>query len=215
MRHGPPEPRKGWRIERIDCIDCIDCIDRTPLGEALLALLHTGFFGDVDNILQLESEDEIPCGVLQPALQPYLPEWRKNLSVPEWTFREGAHIFKVSLGRIWRRIAIPARQTLDALASAILSAVEFDHDHLYKFTYRTRFGVSERVNHPYMDEKPWTSEVLAGEVPLRVGQRMTFVFDFGDRWEFDVTLERVDPDMAIEEPAVLETHGEPPAQYGW
>jgi hypothetical protein len=41
------------------------------------------------------------------------------------------------------------------------------------------------------------------------------VFDFGDWWEFDVTLERVDPDMVIEEPVVLEKHGESPDQYGW
>ena len=40
-----------------------------------------------------------------------------------------------------------------------------------------------------------------------------YVFDFGDWWEFDVTLERVDPGMAIEKPVVLEKHGEPPEQY--
>ena len=54
-----------------------------------------------------------------------------------------------------------------------------------------------------------------GDVPLRVGQAMTYVFDFGDWWEFDVTLESVDPEMAIEKPVVLEAHGEPPEQYGW
>ena len=59
------------------------------------------------------------------------------------------------------------------------------------------------------------SEVLVGSVPLRVGQTMTYVYDFGDWWEFDVTLERVDPDLVIEEAVVLEKHGEPPAQYCW
>jgi hypothetical protein len=208
VRHGPPEPGKGWRMEQIN---------RTPLGDALLALLQAEFFGDMDNIWQLESEEKIPFGVLQPALQPYFPEWENNLSIPEWAFRQGTHIFKVSLGRgIWRRIAIPADRTLDALAWAILNAVQFDHDHLYRFSYQNRFGVSERINHPYMeDEGPWTDEVLVGGVPLQVGQTMIFVFDFGDWWEFGVTLERVDPDMAIEKPVVLEKHGEPPAQYGW
>jgi hypothetical protein len=206
VQHGPPERGKGW---------CIEQVNRTPLGDALLALLQAEFFGDIDNVLKLESEEKIPFGVLQPALQPYFSEWKNNLSVPEWAFQEETHIFKVSLGRIWRRIAIPADQPLDALASAILDAVEFDHDHLYEFKYQNRSGVLERVNHPYMDEGPWTSEVLVGNVPLRVGQTMTYVFDFGDWWEFDVTLERVDPDMAIEEPVVLEKHGEPPAQYGW
>jgi len=206
VRRGSPEPGKAWRIERIA---------RTPLGDALLALLQAEFFGDVANILQLETEERIRFGVLQPALQSYFPAWENNLSVPEWAFREGTHVFKVSWGHVWRRIAIPAARPLDALASAILSAVEFDHDHLYEFLYQNRFGVLERVNHPYMDEGPWTSEVLVGDVPLRVGQTMTYVFDFGDWWEFDVTLERVDPGMVIEEPVILEKHGEPPSQYGW
>jgi hypothetical protein len=205
VRPGPPEPGKGWRIERID---------RTPLGDALLALLQAEFFGDIDHILQLESEGKIPFGLLQPALQPYFPEWRNNLSVPERAFREGTHVFKVSLGRTWRRIAIPADQTLDALASAILNAVRFSHDHLYAFSYRNRLGTLERAYHPYMDEGPWATEVRIGDVPLPVGQTMTYLYDFGDRWRFDVTLERVDPGLAVEGPVVLEQHGEPPPQYG-
>jgi hypothetical protein len=210
VQHGSPEAGKGWRIERVY---------RTRVGVALLALLHTEFFGDFDNILELEEEGEVQYGVLQPVLQPYLSEWKNNLSVPKWTFREGTHIFKVSLGRIWRRIAIPAAQTLDALADTILNAVEFDHDHLYRFSYENRFGALERVHHPYMDEGPWTSEVLVGDVPLRVGQTMVYLFDFGDQWEFNVTLEQVDRDMVVKEPVIIEKHGEPPEQYpqwgGW
>ena len=206
VRHGPPEQGKGW---------CIETIARTPWGDALLAALHAGFFGDVDNLLALESEEKVPFGVLQQALQPYFPAWRKNLSVPEWTLREGAHVFKVSLGRIWRRIAIPARLTLDDLASAILNAVRFDHDHLYLFSYHNRFGVEEQVHHPYSDEGPAADEVAIGDVPLRVGQTMTFLFEFGDRWEFDVALEHVDPEMKIKKPVVLEKYGNAPKQYGW
>ena len=66
---------------------------------------------------------------------------------------------------------------------------------------------------PFMDEGPWTPEVAVGEVPLVVEQTMTFVFDFGDWWEFAVTLERVDPGLDVDGPVVLEAHGEPPEQY--
>jgi hypothetical protein len=206
IHHGPPEPGKGWRIDRIQ---------RTPLGDALLALLQVGFFGEYAYVVEFESEGEIPFGFLQPVLQPYFPEWQNNLSIPAWTFREGAHVFKVSWSSMYRRIAVPADQTLDALASATLDAVKFDHDHLYRFWYENRFGVRERVNHPEMDEAPWTSEVLIGDVPLQIGQTMTYLYDFGDRWEFGVTLERVDPDRTIDRPVVLEKHGRSPSQYGW
>ena len=203
VQHGSPEAGKGWRIERVY---------RTQLGDALLALLYSEFFGDFNNILELE-EAEMPFGILKSVLQPYLPEWKNNLAVPKWTFREGTHIFKVSLGRIWCRIAVMADQTLDALAYTILNAVEFDHDHLYKFSYENSFGTLERINHPYMEEGPWTSEVLVGDVPLRVGQTMVYLFDFGDQWEFDLALEQVDRDIVIKESVIIETHGDPPEQY--
>jgi hypothetical protein len=205
IKAGPPEPGKGWRVERID---------RTPLGEALLALLLAGFFGDIDRILALESEEMVPFGALQPTLQPFFPEWKTHLSVPERIFRNGAHTFQVKLWEgVWRRIAVPAESTLDELARSIQEAFQFDHDHLYMFAYQDRFGITRRINHSFLDDGPWTSEVLVGDTPLKMGHEMTFVFDFGDWWEFAVTLERVDPAMAIQKPVVLEIHGEPPDQY--
>ena len=207
VQHGTPVPGEAWQIEHIW---------RTPVGDAFLAALYDGFFGDRDQVLQLEGEGMVPSGALQPALQPYLPAWRRPFAVPRWSFRDGLHVFKVSLDRcLWRRIAIPADLPLDALASGILDAYEFDHDHLYEFSYLNRFGVQERVNHPYMDEGPRASEVRVGDVPIGVGGTMTFTYDFGDWWEFAVTLERVEaPDASVESPVVLESEGEAPEQYG-
>lgn len=43
---------------------------------------------------------------------------------------------------------------------------------------------------------------------------MTYLYDFGDQWEFDVKLERIDPvNRKIKKPVILETHGEAPDQY--
>ena len=104
--------------------------------------------------------------------------------------------------------------TLDTLATAILNAFEFTHDHLYQFSYGTQFGVKTHATHSILEEEPWTSEVLVGEVPLREGQSMIYLFDFGDQWKFDVTLERVDPaDAAAQAPVILDRRGEAPEQY--
>jgi hypothetical protein len=204
IKHGLPVEGKAWNIEGIWC---------TPFGNALMALLVTELFSDFERILEVNSEGEQPFGALQPVLQPYFTEWRNNLSIPEPVFRSGGHIFEVSLGRFWCRIAIPADSTLDGLASIILNAVKFDNDHLYRFSYKNRFGLQTGVNHPYMDEGPWTTEVQIGDVALLVGQAMTFLFDFGDQWEFDVKLENVDPNVSVRKPKILEKHGEPPEQY--
>jgi hypothetical protein len=103
---------------------------------------------------------------------------------------------------------------LDALANTIIGAFKFTHDHLYRFSYRNRFGVETLANHPYMDDGPWASEVRVGDVPLQEGQSMTYLYDFGDQWEFDVALERVDPpDAANNDPTILDARGEAPEQY--
>ncbi|MHC1726152.1 MAG: plasmid pRiA4b ORF-3 family protein [Syntrophobacteraceae bacterium] len=207
VRHGSPVPGKPWNI---------DSIHRTSFGDALFTLLFTGFFKDAENIFELEDQREVPFGVLQPVLQPYFSEWKNNPPAPEQHFRKGAHIFKVSLGCVWFRIAIPADCTLDDFALDILSAVEFDDDHLYQFSYRNRFGAPDYANHPYTEEGPWASEVVVGELTLRAGEAMTFLFDFGQKWKFNVILEEVDSNMVITETQFLELHGKPPEQYpGW
>lgn len=204
VEHGVPEEGKGWRIDRVH---------RTLLGDALLALLYIELFGNYDRLSVLQEEDQAPVGTLQAILHPYWPAWEQTLTLPEWTFREGVHIFKVSLGSVWWRIAIPATASLDALSTAILEAVEFGHDHLYQFTYENRFGATGRAHHPYMDEGPWATEVRVGEVPLPVGQTMFYLYDFGDQWEFEIKLERIDQEMQLDAPVVIESHGEPPEQY--
>jgi hypothetical protein len=106
---------------------------------------------------------------------------------------------------------------MDTLAQVILDSVQFDSDHLYLFSYENRYGVQEELHHEYMDEGPWADEMQVGKVPLRIGQTMTFLFDFGDNGKFDVTLERIDPPGKKKKKAlILEEHGEPPEQYpGW
>lgn len=202
----PPEEGEGWLVDRID---------RTPLGKAVFALLYEALLSDYGKVSDLLAAPQPSVGALQPVFAPYVPEWEHNLALPEWTFRPGRYTFKVSLGRgLWRRIAIDAQEPLDALAGAILNAYAFDHDHLYEFKYRNRFGAEKRVQHPHMDDGPWTSEMRVGEVPLPVGRSMTYLYDFGDQWEFEVTLEEVEPPgKAPEKPAVLDARGDAPEQY--
>jgi hypothetical protein len=179
------------------------------------ALLYEEILGDFDKMMALEGAPQGAFGALQPIFQPYVPAWQNNLQLPQWAFRDGTYLFKVSLGHgLWRRIAVPAGLSLDGLAHAVLNAYEFDHDHLYQFSYRNRFGVEEKVVHPSFDDGPWTSEVQVGDVPLPVGQAMTYLYDFGDCWRFAVTLERVDPaDTSVGKPTVLDGRGDAPGQY--
>ena len=207
IEHGAPPPGKGWTIIEVQ---------PTPWGDAMLHLLveqlmNIGFLW----LMEEESEDR-QFGALQALFQPYFPAWRDNLQMSALGFQDGIYIFRVALGRVWRRIAIPAQDSLDTLSDIILRAFEFDHDHLYKFDYRNRFGSTTSVYHPYMDEGPCTTEVQIGEIPLHPGTSMVYVFDFGDNWQFDVQLERIDPvDPAMRKADIVESHGKAPRQYHW
>jgi len=205
LQHAEPEKGKGWRIARVN---------RTPLGDALLALMTHYFTSEDYYHNKFSGEDELLLSSLQSILQPFFPKRRNRLVIPEAEFQDGIHVFKVSLGRIWRRIAIPAKMVLDTFSSSILDAFDFDYDHLYMFSYRNRFGMLEHINHPYADEPPYASEVLIGELSLKPGTAMRYLYDFGDNWEFAVKLECIDPaDETIKGPVMLESHGEAPEQY--
>jgi hypothetical protein len=199
-----PRAGEGWVVDRLY---------RTPLGKAVFALFYEAPSSDMHEILGPAALTP-RSGALQPLFAPYVPQWQHILALPEWAFRPGRYTFKVSLDRgLWRRIAIDAQEPLDVLAGAILNAYAFDHDHLYEFRYRNRFGADESAHHPYMDQGPWTSDMRVGDVPLPVGQSMTYVFDFGDWWEFEVTLEEIEPAGEGADPAVVDQAGEAPEQY--
>ena len=201
-----PEPGQGWRVARIE---------RTDFGEAMLHLLFENeFFFSFFDLWSDEPNDK-PALRLHTALQPFFPDLQHRLQLPNPEAIAGIYVFKVTLGSVWARIAIPSDCVLEELSWAILNSFQFDSDHLHCFTYMNRFGAKSHVNHPYMDEPPWTDEVTVGELALIPGAEMTFLFDFGDNWQFTLLLEQIDPpDQGIKKAKLVTFHGKPPPQYG-
>ncbi|HYV39245.1 MAG TPA: hypothetical protein VE988_26390 [Gemmataceae bacterium] len=189
---------------------CPAAVNHTLFGDAFFALMNKQ-----DYELLTVNEGETPAfGAWQPILQPYFPQWCENLVLPKPELREGVFIFKLSLGKMWRQIAIPESLTLDDLAAAILEAVDFDDDHLYDFSFRDHLGKTARINHPHCDEGPFTDEFPIGNLPLQPGQSMTFLFDYGDSWKFNVKLEKIDPpNPRMHKPRVVGKQGNAPEQY--
>jgi hypothetical protein len=197
-------------------------IQHVPFGDAVFTLLASRYDTLLGGLVpEDEDEDgeegvqEVPrFGAWQPVFQAFFPEWRQNLELPTPEPRQGTYVFRVSLGKVWRLIAMPADATLDTLVSWILDSVDFDSDHLYEFIYRDRLGATVSAFHPYMDEGPFADEVPIGTLPLEPGRTMQLVYDFGDNWKFIVKLERIEPPGAkIKAPKILESHGKAPEQY--
>lgn len=167
-----------------------------------------------DEELEEDSDSETKFGILQPYIQIYFREWKNNLVLSELEFADGIYIFKVSLGNIWRRILVPANLQLCDFADMILDAYNFDDEHLYEFTYKDPYGSIIKIGHPYMRELENSEDYLIGELCLQTGINITFIYDFGDNWKFNIVLEKINPlDIALAEPKILESHGEAPVQY--
>ncbi len=200
-----PEAGKGWRI---------NSIKKTVFGEALFQLLSRFMFGDWSLWETLENTPD-QYGLLQSKLQSYFPDWQNCLIIPQAEFSEGIYIFKVKLHQAWRRIAVPSQLELESLVNSILEAFNFDKDHLYQFICKDRFGRSLKISHPYLeDSPPWTDEFQVGQLPLQVGETMTFWFDFGDNWKFQILLEEINsPDAKIKHSQLLQSSGKAPQQY--
>ena len=143
------------------------------------------------------------------------------------------YVFKVSLKgapRIWRTVALRGNHTLDDLHRVIYQAFDRYDEHLYSFYFpkprradTKRGPAADEYTHPYAyEEAPLLSETLprdAAMTPLaslglRVGQRFDYVFDFGDSWEHEITVEEISgPVGRARYPRIIEKRGGSPPQY--
>jgi hypothetical protein len=146
---------------------------------------------------------------------------------------ESVFILKVALaGRksIWRRIALKGKQTLDDLHEAIFQAFDRFDEHLYSFYFprpgsKGRARMRDAVEYacpfsctdggPFADEASHNAaETKLSSLGLKPKQVFMYLFDFGDQWLHEITVEQVDaPEAKGKYPQVVETHGQSPPQY--
>lgn len=195
---------KFWLIDQIRCAD---------FGRVMIPLLDANII-ERDLGWKIIDGENLHFGEWQSLLQPFFPEWKNNLITIEPEFQEGLYIFKIAIGSVWRRIAISGDQELELLSDAILEAFDFDNNHLYQFTYKNRKGLTASVNAPELEEPPFTTEVLVGELNLNPGDSLIYLYDFGDQWKFSLILEKIDTNNTEKStPILLESHGESPEQW--
>jgi hypothetical protein len=119
--------------------------------------------------------------------------------------------------RIWRVIAMLDDQTLEDLHYAIQDAFGWDNDHLYAFFLSGRAWDSmTEVSGPFGGdvEPPTTDEVILADLELRPGQKVLYIFDFGDDLRHEIEVVGSFPLPANGPfPRIVESHGEAPPQY--
>jgi hypothetical protein len=149
------------------------------------------------------------------------------------SMRTTVYTFKVALkGRtsIWRRIEIRGNQTLDDLHEAIFRAFDREEEHLYSFYFappgsrgRARIRDATEYTHPYSLEGPSffedggrhnAAKTRIDALKLRPGRKFEYLFDFGDSWWHEITVERTDgAAQPGRYPRIVESRGKSPPQY--
>jgi hypothetical protein len=145
------------------------------------------------------------------------------------------YVFKVALAGdkdIWRRIAVRADQTLEDLHDAIFEAFDRYDEHLYSFYVPepgSRGRARSRSAIEYTAPEAWEEEGLdpcdddpirdagaaeIGKMGLKRNQKFQYLFDFGDEWWHDITVEDLNaPAEPGDYPRILERNGKSPPQY--
>lgn len=169
--------------------------------------------------LRMDEEEDIEDISLYEFLESVFPEGALKNTVTSVIDKnvKGNYVFKVSLDRgIWRKIKISSDHTLWDLHNAIQEAFDFGNDHLYSFFMDGKRYSRNAYHAPMGDEGPFVNEVTIGELGLFKGQRILYLFDYGDSWEFDVQLVNILQDETlVKKFEIIEVKGEAPPQYGY
>jgi hypothetical protein len=130
----------------------------------------------------------------------------------------------------WREIEVAASASLWKLAEAIVGAFGFDFDHAFGFysdldefyqDSKTRYEMFADMD----DADDWPPEpgqspagsvkkTKVGQAFAKIGQRMQFIFDYGDEWRFAIEVTGFGTRVAGQRyPAVVASLGTAPEQY--
>jgi hypothetical protein len=137
----------------------------------------------------------------------------------------GTHVFRVSLKpKLYRDIEIASDNMLSDLALSIIRSFGFDFDHPYGFYSLLKGNIlrSPVKYELFADMAETRDDSEAGSVERtricdvfrKTRRKMTFLFDYGDNWEFLVELIGQNAkERGVKYPRVVKKAGRAPKQY--
>lgn len=128
---------------------------------------------------------------------------------------------------VHRTIAVRSDQTLVDVHCALQAAFDWDDDHLYSFWLDGEFWSrnGREYTHPLHASQPdplglfahgpppRSAEIRLSRLKLKKGQRIAYLFDFGDEWRVRLSVRQITADDGQPYPRHLESVGDAPPQY--
>lgn len=129
--------------------------------------------------------------------------------------------------KIVREIKVPGKMNLYKFAEAIINAYDFDFDHAFgffsKITTNWQLSESDKMYELFADLEDEGIEPTGagsvkktkiGKVWENIGDKMMFLFDYGDDWRWIVTLKGFgEAEKSVKYPRVIKKIGKSPKQY--
>ena len=105
--------------------------------------------------------------------------------------------FRINLERsepeIWRRFQVVAGMTLDDLHDTIQIVMGWTDSHLHSFSIDGKRYSKVLSDDIEMDGPPEIDEddVLVGDVLKKKGQKLVYIYDYGDNWRHNLVVEEI------------------------
>jgi hypothetical protein len=110
--------------------------------------------------------------------------------------------------KVYKIITIDEDDTLDELCNIILSSFDFDSEHLYMFSLNNK-PYDKKGYYSHCDEGRMNStNVKLGKLGLHEKDKFMLLYDFGDEWEFNILVKKVQLTESSKLSNVIEEKGE-------
>ncbi len=116
-----------------------------------------------------------------------------------------------------RKLALRGDETLADLHQLLQFAFEWDDDHLYAFWLTGAFWDRQVASYgrpEFEQEGQRSARARLDRLDLQVGQKLAYVFDFGEEWRVRLTVVEIRPASTATFPPILASCGDAPPQYG-
>ena len=96
--------------------------------------------------------------------------------------------------KIWRRILVPSDLLLSDFHKIIQTTMGWTNSHLHQFIQNRTFYTRRMEDDGFWDEMDNVdySKIKVSDLLKKEKDRITYEYDFGDSWEHDIILEKIE-----------------------
>lgn len=120
------------------------------------------------------------------------------------TFQFKIQLKNVEEPAVWRTVMVPSHFSFLKFHEVIQAAFGWEGEHLFQFS-PAEFSKDSDFEISIPDGDDWDSgeiqdaaKVKLSRIFTREGQKLLYIYDLGDNWEHEITLEKIRPEESME-----------------